>query len=177
MHVSKRKGLALLVCAAFAGSAFSAVGAFGHGLQIPIFQPRVHEVLKSDLIGNNNTDPAIHGVSTAPASWKIAFGRIHVFSNGGVIVVIRGLLITGTGTAADNTVGPVQKVDAALFCGNDTKAAAMTKSVPLSPQGDALIVDKVMLPARCLAPQVLINPTVGGNIIPIYIAASGFITM
>jgi hypothetical protein len=178
MHVSKRKGLALLVCAAFAGSAFSAVGAFGHGLQIPIMGSHVHQVLKSDIIGSVPTDPKIHGVAAGSAPWKIAFGRVHVFSNGGVIVVVKGLLITGTGTANDNTVGPVQKVDAALYCGADTMAAATTKSVTLDAQGDAVIVDKVMLPARCLAPQIVLNPTVGGNAIAgVYIAASGFTTM
>jgi hypothetical protein len=178
MYVSKRKGLALLVGAVFAGSAFSAVGAFGHGLQFPIFKPHVHAVLKSDIIGSVPNDPKIHGVTAGGAPWKIAFGRVDLFSNGGIIVVVKGLLITGTGTANDNTVGPVQKVDAALYCGADTMAAATTRSVTLNAQGDALIVDKVELPARCLAPQIVLNPTVGGNAIPsVYIAATGFTTM
>jgi hypothetical protein len=183
MHVSKRKGLALLVCAAFAGSAFSAVGAFGHGLQMPMFRPHVHVVLQSDLIGNLTApnDPKIHGQVPGGAAWKIRFGRVALFSNGGIVVVVRGLLITGTNSAADNTVGPVVKVGASLWCGADatTVAAAMTKSVALDANGNATIVDKVKLPARCLAPIVLINPTVSGGMAPApaYIAASGFTTM
>ncbi len=176
MHVSKRKGVALLVVAAFAGSAFSA-SAIAH-FNIPIMHHNpVRELLKTDVIGSVPGDMKIHNVTAGGAPWKIAFGRAHVFSNGVVVVAIKGLLITGTGTANDNTVGPVQKVDAALYCGADTNtmAAFTTKSVTLNAQGNALIVDKVMLPKRCLTPEILINPTVGGNAVPsLFIAGSGF---
>ena len=172
MHVSKRKGIALLVVAVFAGSAFSA-SALAH-FNIPIMHHnRVHEVLKTDVIGSVPGDGKIHGVAAGGAPWKIAFGRAHVFSNGVVIVAVKGLLFTGTGTANDNTVGPVQKVDAALYCGADTNtmAAFTTKSVPLNAQGNALIVDKVMLPKRCMTPELLINPNSAPGV---FIAGSGF---
>ena len=69
------------------------------------------------------------------------------------------------------TPGPVTSVDAALYCGNETKPALMTKTFPLSGEGNALILERVKLPSNCLAPAVLINPLGIGSI---YIATSGF---
>ena len=63
-------------------------------------------------------------------------------------------------------------INAALYCGNDTAAAATTGSVPISRRGDARISEHVALPAaKCLAPVILIHPN--GNAAA-YIAASGF---
>ena len=67
--------------------------------------------------------------------------------------------------------GPVKTVQAALYCGNDTTAAGTTQAVPLSMAGDARIRSRLSLPAKCLAPALLIQPNGASNI---YITANGF---
>jgi hypothetical protein len=196
MHITKRRGLAMLVVAALAGSATTALSASAHhgkpgpgpapghhgdrrgnhGNRHPIrIFPRPAVVLATSLAPSVPNDPKIHGVAPGMAPWKLKFGAATLLANGRIAVAIKGLLITGTNTPADNTVGPVQAVDAALYCGDSTTAAATTKSAPLGPKGNALIVDKITLPPKCLAPALVINPTVSGAAVPgVYIAASGF---
>jgi hypothetical protein len=43
--------------------------------------------------------------------------------------------------------------------------------VPLSPHGDAFVRQQVTVPARCLAPVLLVHPNGGATA---YIAATGF---
>jgi hypothetical protein len=126
----------------------------------------VQPLLATTLTGSLPTDPVLNGVVAGGAPWEIQAAAYTLQSNGVTVVAIKGDVIPGLGTP-----GPVTEVDAALFCGNETTPAAVTKSVPLNEEGDATIVDKVKLPAACLTPIVLINP----NKIPgIYITASGF---
>ncbi len=186
MHITKRRGLTLLVVAALAGSATTAISASGHGNgnrghdrgrhRAPIvFRHHATPLLVTTVAPSNPADPKIDGVAPGSAPWKLKFGAATILANGRVVVALKGLLITGTNTPNDNTVGPVTAVDAALYCGNATTAAATTPSVPLSAKGNALINAKVVLPAKCLAPTVLVNPTVNGAAVPgAYIAASGF---
>jgi hypothetical protein len=108
----------------------------------------------------------LHGVTAGFAPWVIKQSAFQLLGNGDVVVVIRGLVIPELGTP-----GPVKTVDAALYCGNETTPAATTASVPISEQGNAVIVSHVSLPATCLTPAVLINPNHFGAI---YIATSGF---
>lgn len=61
---------------------------------------------------------------------------------GSLSVSIQGLIIPELGTP-----GPVTSVDAALYCGNETTAALMTKTFPLSGKGNALILERVKLPS------------------------------
>jgi hypothetical protein len=76
-------------------------------------------------------------------------------------------VIPGQGNA-----GPVTSITASLYCGADsTMAVATTVSAPLSPQGNGRIRDRITLPAKCLAPIILVHPN--GNDAA-YIAASGF---
>ena len=185
MHITKRRGLTMLVVAALAGSATTALSASAHhgndgrghhGNRHPIrIFHRAVPVLATSLAPSVPTDPKIHGVAPGSAPWKLKFGAATLLANGRIVVAIKGLLITGTNSAADNTVGPVTAVDAALYCGDSTTAAATTKSAPLGPKGNALINDKITLPPKCLAPALVINPTANGAALPgTYIAASGF---
>ena len=68
--------------------------------------------------------------------------------------------------------GPVTSISASLYCGADSDpAVATTVSAPLSQQGDGTIRDRITLPAKCLAPIILVHPN---GIGAAYIAASGF---
>jgi hypothetical protein len=184
MHITKRRGLALLVVAALAGSATTALSASGHGggngprgPHRPVqnlFHHHATPLLVTSMAPSNPADHAINGVPPGSAPWKLKFGAATILSNGRIAVALKGLLITGTNTANDNTVGPVTAVDAALYCGDSTMATATTPSVPLSAKGNALINAKVTLPAKCEDPTLLINPTVNGAVAPVFIAASGF---
>jgi hypothetical protein len=111
-------------------------------------------------------DPPIHGVNPGGVPWQLTRGKVDLRSDGRLVVDIRGLVIPGVGTT-----GPVASVTASLFCGADTSAAAQTGSVPLSPEGDARIDERITLPAGCLAPVVLVNPN--GNPAA-YIAVTGW---
>ncbi|MGZ4183680.1 MAG: hypothetical protein ACXVUL_23710 [Solirubrobacteraceae bacterium] len=151
MHVSKRAAVAALTAAAFAGSSITAVGALGdrggdHG--------KAEHHAKGEHRGFDE-----HG----------NFGEARLRQDGRLDVKIRGLVIpppTGNGTP-----GPVTTVRAALFCGNDTAAAATTPSVPLSTSGNARIRASLTLPAKCLAPALLIQPNGSSTV---YITANGF---
>ena len=58
----------------------------------------------------------------------------------------------------DGTPGPVMTVSASLYCGNDTTAVGTTPSVPISRSGNARMAGNFSLPAKCLAPVVLVHP-------------------
>ena len=119
-------------------------------------------LLRAPLQGSVLSDPPLFGSTRGGAPWMISSGEAKVEADGTVKVSIVGLLIPGVG------VGPVRTVSATVAC-NDAKAAT-TAPVPLSSQGDADIKATLALPARCLAPAVLIHPN--GNT-GFYIAATG----
>ena len=98
--------------------------------------------------------------------WQLDSGQVRLRQDGRLTLGVRGLVIPGNGTP-----GPVTSISASLFCGADTTPTATTPSVPLSSSGDARISTRISLPAKCLAPVVLVNPN--GNAAA-YIAASGF---
>jgi hypothetical protein len=98
----------------------------------------------------------IDGVPAAGAAWVVDRGsRARLKSHSRLDVRVRGLLITGTGTPADGTTGPVKQVVASLACANGDTAT--TPAVPLSAGGDARIRDHIKVPANCLAPVVLVR--------------------
>jgi hypothetical protein len=188
MQVSKRAALAALAAAAFAGSATTAVSAFadkggGHGNgdhqnkgkhdgfdeHGGFGEHRGNTLFDTTLAPTVPTDPALHGNTAGGAPWVLKFGQARLRKDGRLDVRIRGLVIpppTGNGTP-----GPVTNVRAALFCGNDATPAATTQSVPLSTAGDARIRAFVTLPAKCLAPALLIEPNGSSTV---YITANGF---
>jgi hypothetical protein len=99
---------------------------------------------------------AIDGVPAAGAPWTVDRGsKASLKSHSRLDVRVRGLLLTGTGTAADGTTGPVKQVVASLACANGDTAT--TDAVPLSANGNARIRDHIKVPADCLAPVVLVR--------------------
>jgi hypothetical protein len=164
MELNKRTAVGLLSAAALAGSAITGFAASGH-------EDNGHHagqtLLRSTLAPTVLSDPTIHGVARGGVPWQIDTGQARLRRDGRLTVDIRGLVIPGNGTP-----GPVTTVSASLYCGADSSAAvATTDPVPLSREGDAAIAASVSLPAKCLAPIVLINPN---NNAAAYIAATGF---
>jgi hypothetical protein len=158
MHPSRRISLALLTAAVLVGSAVTAPGALARS-SVPD--------LTISLAPSVPSDPVLHGVTPGSAPWVVKDSVVQL-NEGLLAVTIRGLIIPELGTP-----GPVTSVDAALFCGNETEPALMTKTFPLSKKGNGLIIEHVKLPSTCLAPAVLINPLGIGSI---YIATGGFPT-
>jgi hypothetical protein len=65
----------------------------------------------------------------------------------------------------------VTTVFASLYCDGSSTPVGSTPQVPLSMAGDASMSGMVTVPAKCLAPLVLVHPNANGAA---YIAASGF---
>ena len=188
MHVTKRTAVAALTAAAFAGSSITAVGALGdrggghdkgehhakgehkgfdeHG---NFGEHRGNTLFDTTLAPTVPADHPQHGNAAGGAIWVLKFGRARLRHDGRLDVKLRGLVIpppTGNGTP-----GPVTTVRAALFCSDDTTPAATTQSVPLSSSGNARIRAFLTLPAKCLAPALLIQPNGSSTA---YITANGF---
>jgi len=124
-------------------------------------------VLQARLVGSILSDPAIHGVTRGGVPWD-GGARATLSRHGRFEMRVRGLVVSGTGDADG-----VTSITASLYCApdSDPSAAFTTDSVPLSSQGNARIRQHVAVPARCLAPVLLVHPNGGATR---YIAASGF---
>jgi hypothetical protein len=167
MQVSKRSAVGLLSTAVLAGSAISGVTAFGHGDN---GRHRGATLFNSTLAPSVPSDPVLHGVSPGGLPWVLRSGQARLRHDGRLSVRVRGLVLPGP--PGNGTPGPITTVNASLYCGSDaTAAVATTGSVPLSTAGDARINERVTLPAKCVAPVVLVHPNGGATA---YIAASGF---
>lgn len=120
------------------------------------------------LAGSILSDPPIHASLRGGAPWDLRKGETSLTSKGHFRLVVRGLVISGTDNA-----GPVTTITASLHCAPDSDPApAFTAGpVPLSHSGNAEIEQKVTVPARCLAPVVLVHPNGGATR---YIAATGW---
>jgi hypothetical protein len=131
------------------------------------------KIFSAALVGSQLADRPIHGVARGGAPWVITRGRVQLAVDGRIKIALRGLVIPiAHGTFPANTALPVTTVSASLFCAPDsTGPAATTKSVPISPDGNARITDKLTLPATCLAPTVLVHPNGG---VGAYIALPGW---
>jgi hypothetical protein len=168
MTFSKNSFVGVLILAAAASALVFSLqaGASGshHGKRGQLF--------RSGLVGNVLTDPPIHGVNRAGAPWVLERGAAKLSRNGRFVLRVKGLVL-----AANGTTGTVRNVVASFFCAPDsnTVPAFNAGPVPLSADGDARIKETVTVPARCLAPVVLLRiqgaaPAPPGS----YIAASGF---
>jgi len=181
MQVSKRGGVALLSAAALAGAAttaVSAVGSEGHGGN----QGRDHHRLRGEDRGHRDgilldtslapsvpSDPMLNGATAGGAPWVLRNGEARLRRDGRLRVEIRGLVIPVA--PGNGTPGPVTTVNASLYCGASTTPAGSTPSAPISRRGNAELAGSITVPAKCLAPTVLIHPN-GST--AAYIAASGF---
>ncbi len=170
MQVSKRRAVAILSAAALAGSATTAVSAVGNEGGGEHEGHRGATLLDTSLAPSVPSDPALNGAHAGGAPWVLRQGEARLRRDGRLRVRIRGLVIP---TAPGNgTPGPVMTVSASLYCGAATTAVGTTPSVPISRGGNADIDGHVSVPAKCLAPTVLIHPN---DMAGVYIAANGFV--
>ena len=130
------------------------------------------KIFSAALAPSQVADPAVHGVAAGGAPWVLKRGRVQLAADGTIKIQLRGLVIPiAHGAFPANTARPVTTVNASLYCAPDSSAAAATTaSVPISPDGNARITDKLTLPATCLAPTVLVHPNGG---LGAYIALPG----
>jgi hypothetical protein len=100
----------------------------------------------------------IAGVPSGGAPWTVSSGHVSISPKGKLNVSVKGLLIYGTGTSADGTVGPVTKVLASLVCSTSSgpSIVADSSAVSLSSMGNANIDQGIAIPSTCFAPQVLL---------------------
>jgi hypothetical protein len=137
--------------------------------------PARHGVLlRSTLVGrpiDASMNVPIRGVQAGGVAWALSSGTTRVAGTGQISLDVEGLVITGTNTNLDGTTGPVTAVVAALTCEGTTPTVVSATPVPLSAGGDATIEQRIILPATCLAPIVLVRANSSNG--P-WIAATGF---
>jgi hypothetical protein len=163
MWVSKRALLAVSMTAIAALSLALAVGAFGdrgRGHDGRDRGDRGHgaALLSASLAPSLTTDPAFHGVAAGGADWILSRGDVELKRNR-LELSVRGLVIPGP--PGNGTPGPVNTINASLYCGadSDTAAADTTGQVPISRRGNARIRDRSFdVPDTCLAPVILVHP-------------------
>jgi hypothetical protein len=170
MTISKKSFLAVLALVTASGALVFALAASAdhgrrggddHGVRGKLFVTR--------LVGSILSDPPIHGITRGGVPWDLKRGGATLGRSGRFKLRVKGLVVAGTGNADG-----VTSISASFFCAPDSSTAVFTAGpVPLSPDGDARIKQHVTVPARCLAPVVLVHPN--GNPAR-YIAASGFTT-
>src|SRR6476620_2008227 len=110
-----------------------------------------HVLLKSDLIGSLTTDPVLFGkLVPGTVDWTVSRSKVTVLSDGKVDARIRDLILPSYGN------NPLPLLSATLVCNG--VPGDMVGPVPFNTDGNARIKDTFIVPARCLAPVVLINP-------------------
>ena len=117
------------------------------------------------MAGSLPTDPSLFGVAPGALPWDIESGTASVRADGRLRVEVDGLVVP---TAPQSGTNPIPRLSASLTC-NGT-VVATTATVPFSTSGRAEISAQVSVPARCLAPAVLLNPN--GNA-GLFIAVTG----
>ena len=128
-------------------------------------------LIRASLAPSLTTDPVFHGVNPGGAPWMLQRGEVRLKRDGTFDLRVRGLVIPNP--PGDGTPGPVNTINASLYCGADsvTTAAATTQQVPISRTGDARIDAKLSLPPTCLAPVILVHPN---GAMGAYIALDGW---
>ena len=114
-------------------------------------------------------EPTIGGVAPGGLPWVLDEGHATLTKNGRLQASVDGLLF-GPGAPANlvGTTGPITQVFASVVCANGSVIS--TNAVKFSKDGDAHINQRVMLPAQCVGPIVLIRAELGNG--P-WLAASG----
>lgn len=116
------------------------------------------------------TDPTIQGVAPGGLPWVLKSGHVNLSAGGLLEASVEGLVFAPSAPdGLPGTRGPVAQVFASLVCANGPIVS--TDPVAFSTEGNAHIHQWLTLPARCVAPIVLIRANVGAH--P-WLAATGF---
>jgi hypothetical protein len=119
---------------------------------------RAHDLLRAPIAGSLPSDMDIFGVAPGGAPWVIDRGNARVRTDGRLEVRVEGLVI-GPNTIPNGPkpgVNPLPRLTASLACNG--MVVATTRPVRFTPSGDARIRANVRVPARCIAPVVMLNP-------------------
>jgi hypothetical protein len=119
-------------------------------------------LLRASVAGSLPTDPALFGQNPGGAPWVVTRGEVRLDADGDLSVRIRGLIIPTLGS------NPLPLLSASVVCSG--AVVAKTAAVDFDDDGDARLRETVVLPERCLAPAVLLNPNVSTTV---FIGATG----
>ncbi|HET7397677.1 MAG TPA: hypothetical protein VFJ94_04055 [Intrasporangium sp.] len=124
-------------------------------------------LLRSSVGASMPDDHDLFMVQPGSLPWVIEEGDVRLDGDGSLRVEVEGLIVP---TLHKN---PVPMLAASVACNG--AVVATTKAVPFSMAGDARIRAHVMLPMRCLAPAVLLNPAKSDGTVNagFFIGASG----
>jgi hypothetical protein len=109
-------------------------------------------LLNATLIGSA-PQQVIGGVNSGGLPWTLSQGRVFLNRNGRLVLAVEKLVLTSLGTP-----GPITEISATLVCGGSGgTVAGTTAAATLTVAGNALISDKIAVPASCIAPVILVR--------------------
>jgi peptidoglycan/LPS O-acetylase OafA/YrhL len=127
------------------------------------------KVLDASMVGlpASMAGQSFLGAQAGGLPWALERGEAKLFSNGRLQVQVTGLVLAAGAKAGTN---PIPTGRALVSCGG--AVVAMSSVVPYSATGDAMVNERVDLPASCVAPTVFFAGIVGGE--PLWFAATGW---
>ena len=133
------------------------------------------KLVRADLIACLHDGTVLGGVNQCGKIWKLGEGEVSLSKNGHLKVEVKHLVLNDLSTGSFNgTPDGVTGIVAALICGGSGgTVVAQTTGVPLSQAGNAKISATITLPARCVAPIVVVREIFDGAVGG-WLAAAGF---
>ena len=133
------------------------------------------KLIRADLLACFHDSTVLGGVNQCGKIWKLGEGEVSLSKNGQLKVEVKHLVLNDPSTGSFNgTPDGVTGIVAALICGGSGgTVVAQTTGVPLSQAGNAKISATVTLPARCVAPIVVVREIFDGAVGG-WLAAAGF---
>lgn len=120
-------------------------------------------ILQASLVACPSDKTVIGGVNACGKIWALRAGRAELSGDGMLHVSLSGLVLNDASVGKFNgSPDGVDAVAAALICGDGV--AAQAEPVALSPKGDATINAKLILPAHCFAPVIVVRERYEGKI-------------
>ena len=151
-------------------AAITVVAALAAGLSVTSMSVRADDgerhgkLVRSDMVACIHDGTVLGGVNQCGKIWKLAKGEASLSANGHLKVKVKGLILNDPSTGVFNgTPDGVTGLVAAVICGGSGGTiAAQTAGVPLSQAGDAKISASMTLPARCVAPVIVVREIFDG---------------
>jgi hypothetical protein len=127
------------------------------------------KVLDASMVGlpASMTGQSFLGAEAGGLPWSLERGEARLFSNGRLQVQVTGLVLAAGPKTGTN---PIPTGRALVSCGGSV--VAMSSVVPYSAAGDAMVNERVDLPASCVAPTVFFAGIAGSG--PLWFAATGW---